>query len=300
MPRKQGENVSPTAYATGYFWYQHGLSHPALATPQGKLLDRAFGVLIKGTQSLSGVSLQAMMLARHRGLDAVLDAAIDSGHVSQVIELAAGLSPRGWRVARKYGARVHYVETDLPQMTALKCRLLGDAGLLTPQHQVVELDALKTAGPQSLAAVAKALDPMRGTAIITEGLMNYLPPDAAKNLWRRIARTLSRFPQGQYLSDFYLTQENRGAATLAFGAILSTFVRGRMHVHFHSADQAARAMQSFGFSTVDIRRTADIDAIRDLGSQPGADRVRILQAAVSHRTPSPAARHHRSAFSGRR
>ena len=278
MTRKQGENVSPTAYATGYFWYRHGLSHPALATPQGKVLDRAFGLLIKGTQALSGVSLQAMMLARHQGIDAVLDAAIADGRVSQVIEIAAGLSPRGWRFAQRYGSDLTYVETDLPQMVALKRRLLGDAGLLSAHHRVVELDALASDGPQSLTGVAAALDPTRGTAIVTEGLMNYLPPVAACDLWRRIAATLGCFPRGLYLSDFYLTQENRGAAMLAFGAILSTFVRSRMHVHFNSADEATGAMRTFGFAGVDIHRTADIDATRDLAVQPGADRVRVLEA----------------------
>ncbi len=59
-------------------------------------------------------------------------------------------------------------------MVALKQRLLADGGLLTPGHSVVALDALADSGPQSLAALAKTLDPKVGTAIVTEGLMNAL------------------------------------------------------------------------------------------------------------------------------
>ena len=92
------ERISPTAYATGYMWYRQGLSHAAFVTPQGKRLDRAFGLLTRLTRRLSGVSLDAMMLARHKGIDAVLTRAIDEGRVSQVIEIAAGLSARGWRM----------------------------------------------------------------------------------------------------------------------------------------------------------------------------------------------------------
>jgi hypothetical protein len=72
------ERISPTAYATGYFWYKHGLSHAALATPKGKRLDRPFGLLMK---LLGGEVFQNLMLARHTAIDALLARAIDDGRV---------------------------------------------------------------------------------------------------------------------------------------------------------------------------------------------------------------------------
>src|SRR5581483_3386304 len=130
--RAESENVSPTAYATGAFWYRHGLSHKGLLLPQSARAGRSFRVLRGLVRLLGGGSLTAMMLARHKGIDEVLARAIDAGKVGQVVELAAGLSPRGWRFTQKYGGRIDYIETDLPKMVALKDRLLSQSSLYRP------------------------------------------------------------------------------------------------------------------------------------------------------------------------
>src|ERR1051325_1938852 len=153
--RAESENVSPTAFATGHFWYRHGLSHEGLLIPEGKRADRGFRWLIRLVRAISGVDIEAMMLARHRGLDAMLSREIEAGRVSQVNELAAGLSPRGWRITQKYGARVHYIETDLPRMAALKHRLLGAAKLYGPKHRVTTVNALIDKGAESLETLAR-------------------------------------------------------------------------------------------------------------------------------------------------
>lgn len=297
MPQRNARRVTPTAYATGNFWVRHGMSHPALWTPQGAWLGHGFGAFTRITRLMSGISLDVLMLARHVGIDAVLDAAIRDGRVTQVLELAAGLSGRGIRFARRYGDRLTYLETDLPHMAALKQGRLEQAQLLTQHHRVLALDALAEHGPAALPAVAALLDPRQGLAIITEGLMNYLSPAAATAVWQRIANVLRGFRHGVYLSDFYLLDENRSLAMAAFGGALSTFVGGRVHVHFRSPDQARRVLQGYGFSAVDIHRTADIPATRHLARSAGADRVRILAArtplkavprrAPVHRTPAP-------------
>lgn len=272
------ERISPTAYATGYMWYRQGLSHEAFATPQGRRLDRAFGLLTKATQLISGVSLDAMMLARHKAIDAVLAQAVDEGRVAQVIEIAAGLSARGWRLRQRYGDRITYIETDLPAMAATKRALLDEAGFLSDRHRVLELDALSDKGARSLAAVARTLDPDKGTAIITEGLMNYLDPDTARGVWRRIARALKEFPNGLYLTDAYFMTDNRNAGMLAFGAILQAFVRGRMHVHFADGDEAAEKMKKAGFREAQVHRTRDLDDTREIARTKGGDRVCVLAA----------------------
>ena len=272
------ERISPTAYATGYFWYRHGLSHPALATEEGRRIDRIVRPMLFGTRLLGGYSLTALMLARHRGIDRVLGDAIEQGRVGQVIEIAAGLSPRGWDMKRRFGKRLTYIETDLPQMVALKQRLLGDGGLLTPSHSVVELDALAESGPQSLAALAKTLDPNVGTAIVTEGLMNYLDPTTAQAVWRRIAATLKRFPQGIYLNDLYLKPRRVNPAAAAFGAFLQVFVRGRMHVHFRTDEEVAAVMKDCGFTDVVLHQPRTLRETQPYAAVRGGDSVLILEA----------------------
>lgn len=272
---RNSEKVSPTAYATGYLWYRHGLSHPAMATPQGKRLDRPFKLLMK---ALGGGTFETLMLARHKGIDGLLSRAIEDGKVGQVIEIAAGLSGRGIRMMQRYGDRLTYIETDLPHMAALKRRLLTEAGLISKRHRVVEINALADDGPHSLAELARTLDPKLGTAIITEGLMNYLDKDSAKGVWRRIAQNLRGFPHGLYLADVYFTQQNRGVGAILFGAVLSSFVRGRLHIHFDSPQHGVEIMQSAGFRSATIHETRDLPETRELAKQRGGDRVQVLEA----------------------
>src|SRR3974390_96983 len=213
--------ISPTAYATGYFWYREGLSHPALATAEGQRMDRLMRPVLTALQRRGGLSMTALMLARHRGIDAVLTRAIEEGRVGQVVEVAAGLSPRGWSIKQRFGHRVTYIETDLPQMVALKQRLLQQGGLLTPGHRVVELDALAESGPHSLDTLSATLDPTVGTAVITERLMNYLDLQSARATWWRIAAALKRFPHGVYLNDLYLRPRHLNPMGAVFMTMLS-------------------------------------------------------------------------------
>jgi O-methyltransferase involved in polyketide biosynthesis len=273
------ERVSPTAYATGYFWVKHGLSHEALATPEGRKLDSRFGWLIRGIRLFSGVSLTHMMLARHRGIDAQLARAIEDGRVGQVIELAAGLSGRGTRFVARY-PQLTYVETDLPAMAATKKDLLDRGGLTGPRHRVVVVDAMLDDGEQSLSALAATLDPARGTAIITEGLMSYLDPEVARDVWKRIATTLKRFPHGVYLSDLYLKPDRSSAGMLAFRTAIQKFVRGKMHIHFALPEQAQKLLRSLGFADVAVHLTSEIPETQELARTPGGDRVRVLEAWV--------------------
>ncbi len=277
----KSEKISPTAYATGYLWYRLGLSDVRLTTPQGRRLDRAFRSLGRITQALGGLSLDAMMQARHTGIDAQLSRAIDDGRVSQVIELAAGLSARGWRYKQRYGERLTYIETDLPVMVAEKRRLLSTCGDTETIPRVVELDVLKDSGPDSLSGIAATLNPAKGLAIITEGLMNYLAPGPAEQVWRRIAATLRTFPHGVYLSDFYLRRDSSGSlALLLFGKILQLFVRGRLHVHFITPEQAVSELKAYGYSSVSLHAPGDIPETREIAAVRGADRVRVLEATT--------------------
>ncbi|MEM9489817.1 MAG: DUF1365 family protein [Myxococcota bacterium] len=120
--------VSPTALYTGHVWYHYGLSHPAFATWRGQLMFRALQPANRLALAMGGSSLEAMLLARHRVIDHLLDSAIERGEIVQVVEIAAGLSPRGYRFARRHSRRgLLYIEGDLPGMCTRKRRILRAA-----------------------------------------------------------------------------------------------------------------------------------------------------------------------------
>ena len=279
--RADSEKVSPTAYATGHFWYRHGLSHAGLLAPESHRMGQRFRMLNALVKAVSGTSVEAMMLARHKGIDALLAQHIDEGRVTQVLEVACGLSPRGWRFMQRYPGRLRYVEADLPHMAGLKQRLLEQAGLLTPGHRVVELDALLDRGPRSLHELAKSLDPAGGLAIVTEGLLSYLDPPTAQALWRRVASTLHAFPFGVYLADAYVRSDRHGFGGALFRGIVQAFVRGRMHLHFETPAHAERLLQAAGFGAATLHEPRAIAATRELAAIPGGNRVRVLEARAT-------------------
>jgi O-methyltransferase involved in polyketide biosynthesis len=269
-------SISPTAHYTGYVWYRNGLSHPALTTTEGRVLFQSLHPLMAVSAALGKPSLETYLLARHRAIDLLLERAIEQHRITQVLEVAAGLSPRGLRFATRYGDRIAYIEADLPAMAARKRQALRAAGSLGERHRVVELDALKAGGSGSLDALAAELDPASGLAVITEGLLGYLAPPEVRSIFRRVATTLSNFDRGRYISDLHIG----GVQTIevrAFRVLLSAFVRGRVYLHFSDREQARSELLQAGFTTVTIARATDVT-----GDPParGASLAHILEAST--------------------
>lgn len=281
--------ISPTAHYTSTVWFRHGLSHPALATARGARLHAALRPMNACYERLgTSPSLDMMLLARHLSLDALLEREIGAGRVGQVIEVAAGLSPRGARFTRRF-ADLPYLETDLPAMVRHKRRALEAGGLRGPRHEVVALDALAEQGPASLEALARRLDRDRGLAILTEGLLGYFDTPAVEAMWRRFARVLRGFAHGVYLSDLNLAGDVHGMrSTRAFRLILSRFARGRVHLHWDTAAAAEAALRDAGFATAALHLPCEV---RELAF-PGGERhhtVRLVEARVEEGALPPQA-----------
>jgi O-methyltransferase involved in polyketide biosynthesis len=270
------EAISPTAHYTGYVWVRNGLSHPELLTIEGRILFEALRPVMTVNAALGHGTLEGYLLARHRAIDALLERAVEQHGVSQVIEVAAGLSPRGWRFTQRYGDRLVYVEADLPAMAARKRRALERMGSLGERHRVMELDALREDGPGSLAQVAGELDSASGLAIITEGLLGYLPRDAVEGIWRRFAKALSGFAQGRYVSDIHL-RAVQNVEIRAFRILLSAFVRGRVYLHFDSTSEALAALRAAGFDAAQVARAVDLVGG---GRDPASRLAHILEAST--------------------
>ncbi len=270
--------ISPTAHYTGYVWAKNGLSHPALTTWTGRIFFDSMRPSMAVSKVVVGTNIEGFLLARHLLIDLLLEERISSGQVEQVLEIACGMSPRGWRFASRHGDQITYVEADLPAMARRKREALEEIGSLSDHHRVEDIDALAESGPASVAGIAAGLDPERGLAVVTEGLVHYLDPGSLSGLWRRTASTLSCFPSGVYLSDLHLEDEAGGVRADAFRVALSAFVRGRVHPHFSTEDDARAALVGAGFGEVALHRPLDYaDRLADLDER-GASMVRVIEA----------------------
>ena len=278
--------VSPTAHYTSWVWFRNDLSHAALASRKGWVLYNALRPLNWWHQRLGHRNLETLLLVRHATIDTLLRRAIEDGRVSQVLEIAAGMSGRGQRFARDFGDRVCYVESDLPPMAVRKSTLLGKHGLLGANHHVVAVDALRDDGPNSLgSAMPTLLAPDKGTAVITEGLIPYLNHDQLSGLWQRLARFLGQFPVGMYLSDIHCQAEvGSQRSSVAFQAILQAFVRSRVHLHFETPSEAKIALGDAGFAHSKLHHPGELGASGDLCPVERRPVVRVLEAVT--RRPS--------------
>jgi O-methyltransferase involved in polyketide biosynthesis len=281
LPLRRGSDaISPTAHYTGHVWGRHGLSHPQLATLEGRLLFDALTPATIASRALGGPTLEGMLLARHRVIDRLLTDAIAGGRVSQVIEIGCGMSPRGWRFTQRHNKDLTYVEADLPDMAERKRRALARMGAPPGRHRVADLDALRDSGPESLAELAATLDPQRGLAIVTEGLLSYFGDEEVLGMWRRFARALAGFSAGLYLADLHLDDEQRGLIDRSFETVLGSFVGRRVHAHFDGEAAGVAALRAAGFADARLHRADRHAAAGDAARDPAARRVHIVEATA--------------------
>ena len=268
--------ISPTAHYTGYVWYRAGLSDRALVTPGGAFLYRVLVPVNAVTYRLGGSSLERMLLARHTLIDRFLTAAIETGEVGQVLEIGAGLSPRGYAFSARYVDRgLVYVEGDLPHMVERKREMLDRAPKRPGAHHVVSLDVLSDG---DLRAVRdRYFESSRGAAIITEGLLPYFDTPSVVKMWRSFAQVLSGFPRGLYLSDLHVENDfSEVKGGRLFTRALSVFTRGAVHEHFNGVSDVEQVLQESGFSRASLRDASPL--VRQAGIDVPPSVVRIVEA----------------------
>ncbi len=273
--------ISPTAHYTGQIWIRNGLADSALGTGLGRVLYRVVQPMMTlAAPSLGGLTLETYLLDRHRAIDSLLDNAIEGDGVRQVVEIAAGLSPRGYRYARSHReAGLLYVEGDLPAMADRKRRTLWAADLQPPNHRVVDLDILTVDGVNCLEAVLeRELDQSLPTVFIAEGLLSYFDGETMRTLWPRLASALSPFPVGSALiANIELaTEADLWPAVRAFKVLLAAFAAAPVELHFDGVDDARSVLNVAGFSQVELHLPSSI-----LGERSTPEVVRILVARPS-------------------
>ena len=231
-----------------------------------------------GSQAIGGATLESYLLARHRAIDALLERAIEAGEVSQVIEVAAGLSPRGWRFTRRYGERLAYVEADLPGMAERKRAALERIGSLGERHRVSEVDVLRgDDGPGGLPRSRPSSTAARASRSSPRACSDTSPATR----WSRSGgglrlRWASSLPAATSPTCISAARSRRQVR--AFRVVLSAFVRGRVYLHFSDAPGAERALLTAGFADAHVRPAVDVIGRRD---GRGSRLANILEASTT-------------------
>lgn len=272
-------SISFTAHYTGYVWFRNGMSAPAFRTRQGELYYAALWPLEAIGRALVGGNIKDFLLQRHYLMDDLIERAIREDGVTQVLEIACGLSPRGWRFTARH-PQLTYIEADLPDMARRKEQLLRETRALSPRHKVVTCNILVD-GPDSLEqVVAREFDRSQPLLVVTEGLVNYFDLETITGFWRRLQAVLAGFPQGTYLSDNYPLLDNHPFhRTLVFlRDLLGAASRSNVTFHFGSDAQMEEHFRALGFSRATVHNPRDHYDRLSIPRTRGDSFVRVLEA----------------------
>jgi methyltransferase (TIGR00027 family) len=163
-----------------------------------------------------GKSQSWSMVVRTKLLDDILLRTLDGGSVDVVLNLAAGLDARPYRLSLP--ASLRWVEVDLPEMIDYKEKMLAGE---TPHCRLerITLDLANVSARQEL--FARINSEARGVFVMTEGLLIYLEQEQVAAL----AEDLHRADHCQYwITDvaspkvMQMTQKHWGKQLSAAGA----------------------------------------------------------------------------------
>ncbi len=279
MKMADSSGISFTALYTGAVWHRYGLSDDVLATDQGRWLYHLMTPFEVGSKTLIGGNIRTFLLQRHMIIDHLIEQALERG-VTQVLEIACGMSPRGIRLREKH-PHLHMVEADLPDMATKKAARLLASGRLGDHHQVMPIDILAESGEQTLEAVfARAFDSKEPVVVVTEGLTSYFSLPVVSEFWKRLAALLQQRPGSVYLSESYLMPNQpllRGALK-SLGGLLSTVTRSDVSFHFLHDQQAAGHFSACGFPSVTVHNPADLYGQLPIPESRRDPMVRVIEA----------------------
>ena len=261
-------HISFTAHYTGYIWYQMGISHPLLATSKGKTLAMIAHPIESWGEKYVGGSMRTTLKERHTMLDDRLRQLIEQSPDLQVLEIAAGLSPRGWWFRQHY-PMVDYRELDLPDMAQTKQNALKQMDEKSPDVLSVDLFT------EDFQKAFDVFDRNRPLVVISEGLINYFTKELLQQLIQSIVDYGKDFKTLHYLTDLYPEPVKNKLAKVIWNSskLLKIMSRSAFSFHFVSPEEVRNFMQHAGFRQVQViqpslyfkKNTADLNPEEHLG-----------------------------------
>lgn len=247
QPLSRHRHISFTAHYTGYIWYQMGISNPIFATSKGKFLAKLVHPLETWAERHVGGSMRSTLKQRHRMIDEHLYQLLAQHPKLQVLEIACGLSPRGWNFRQKFRNLV-YRELDLPEMARVKTQALQQLDPNSPT--VLSADIFSA----EFAQVFQQFDPNSPLVVISEGLINYFDQPLLSQLFKAIHQYGQSFPEIHYLSDLYPEPVKNKLAHIIWSSskLLKFMSRSAFSFHFTRPSEAQQFLRHAGFENVHV------------------------------------------------
>ena len=186
--------------------------------------------------------------------------------INQIIEIAAGVSPRGLEMTKD--SSVRYVEVDLPKVIQEKKGIIERliAKSITPKRPNLHLEAGNALNPQDLLRATRFFEE-KPIAVINEGFLQYLGPEEVTIFAKNIHQLLSRFG-GIWITPDISTKTQDTKVLLSDEKVLER-VQRVIHItgvdvlknRFENEDVAQAFFENLGFR---VERHSSIEVIDEL------------------------------------
>lgn len=241
-----------SALYTSATWHWGKLPCAHLVMPDGATsLFRAvnFYMVLYRWLNPKKFSLQHTLLHRHTAINRLLAGAA----CPQVIEIAAGFSPRGSMVSED--PSVEYVEVDMPEVIELKRKQLQ--GSADGKRVLARKNFKLQPGDATQIDFAEFLQ--QPSFIVTEGLMMYFNRDRQLSIWRNIASHINACG-GEYVFDYIPLDDEppRSLPGTFFSRVRSLWLKPTYAYDGRTRMQIADDLRNAGFKYVEVYNSADI------------------------------------------
>ena len=239
-------DISLTARYTAALWESIGLPHAArFADFRGRFLLRASlagGALIP--RGVGRAHLDAGLIPRHL----YMDDWVRRNGFKQVIEIAAGFSPRGLMFANE---GIRYIEVDRPRVMDDKRRMSKGAPAM-PVH--LGLDATQA---DFTARILEQVDPSLTTAILNEGMSPYFAREHYVPVLKTI-RGLAETLDARFLTDIYRAAKGETLLKLWFdvGSVAIAAVADKVHLYVRNEADIRALFGEAGWKQVSLATPA--------------------------------------------
>lgn len=241
--------VGPTALYTAQAWRAGGFENAAFFDhPLGRLMFTASSFGQRFLRPLLPGYLKDFnryLVLRHRAIEARMERLCPD----VVIEVAAGLSPRGLTYARRW-PEITYVELDLPNMVSAKKARLKNLRM-PGNYRLASTDILAEDFIDNLPIQPNA---KQRVVVITEGLMDYLNDAEKQQAWANVSALLSQCgPGSRYLMECWPADKAMPNSVMTQAGLqgLSLLVGRSMGENLHENVEAAmQALHAGGFANV--------------------------------------------------
>ena len=172
---------------------------------------------------------------------------VEEKAATQVLELAAGLSPRGAELAQR---GIVYVEADLAESTALKREVL--TAMLGAVPSDLHLCSASAIDREQLLSCCVPFVSERPVAVTTEGLLRYLTFEEKAQVAANVLEILRRHGGWWFTPDIHLRSFAQRQTPAHREAELKTLGRSLDANYFEDLDHARQFFEGCGFA-VDSR-----------------------------------------------